>query len=254
LTGKGGSFIPFGLKKGGSMQVRKIDYYDGDTLLEATVASEEGNEKKPIVFIFHAWGGKGKFVEDKAVELAKLGFVGCALDIYGKGILEEEKEKCAALMTPFMEDRSKLQKRILACKSLFKSVPEADSTKIAVIGYCFGGLAALDFARSGEDVKGVVSFHGLLIPSTVLPKAEIKSKVLVFHGHKDPMVPTEDVLGFMQEMDEQKVDSQFHVFGNALHAFTNKDANDPEFGTVYNADADLRSWKQACLFFKEIFE
>ena len=234
------------------MQVRKIDYYDEDTLLEATVAFEEGGEKKPIVFIFHAWGGKDAFVEEKAMELARLGYVGCALDIYGKGVLKEGKEECAALMNPFMEDRQMLKKRILAYKSLFKSIPEADPAKAAAIGYCFGGLAALDLARSGEDLKGVVSFHGLLSLPGIPYEDKMKAKVLIFHGKKDPMVSPEDIDGFMSEMDFLELDYQFHIFGNSFHAFTNPKANDPEFGTVYNKEADKRSWNQMRSFFEEV--
>ena len=235
------------------MDVRTIDYYDGDTVLEATVAVEKGNEKKPSIFIFHAWFGKDPVMVEKAKELAKLGYVGCAVDLYGKGILEEDKEICAGLMGPFMEDRAMLQKRILACETLLESIPEADPTKVAAMGYCFGGLSALDFARSGANIKGAVSFHGLLKAPTGVPKKDIQAKVLVFHGYKDPMAPKEDILDFTEEMQERDVDFQFHIFGKSLHAFTNKSANDPGFGTVYDPDADRRSWEQMQNFFKEIF-
>lgn len=234
------------------MDIRKIDYYDEETLLEATVVSERGDEKRPIVFIFHAWEGKGAFVEKKAVELAKLGYVGCALDLYGKNILGKTREECSSLMNPLFSDRLKLRKRILACLSLFSLIPEADPHKVAAIGFCFGGLCALDLARSGADVKGVVSYHGLLVPPNFPPES-MSSKVLILHGYKDPMVSKEDLMSFASEMESKDVDFQLHVFGNAMHAFTNPEANDPSFGTVYQPEADKRSTKLLEMFLSELF-
>lgn len=234
------------------MEIRKIDYQDGDVLLEGTVALEKGEQKKPIIIIFHAWEGKGAFVEEKAKYLAKLGYIGCAVDLYGKGILGKTKEEKSALMTPLMADRAKLQKRILAYKELLSKIPEADSGKIGAIGFCFGGLCALDLARSGDNIKGAVSFHGLL-RAPDKSESPITSKVLVLHGNNDPMVPKDELLAFTEEMAEKKVDWQLHVFGGTMHAFTNKEANDPAFGTVYQKDADRRSFQLMELFFKEVF-
>ncbi|MES2200468.1 MAG: dienelactone hydrolase family protein [Chlamydiota bacterium] len=232
------------------MDIRKIEYYDGDVLLEATVVMEKGTQKRPIVFIFHSWEGKGPFAEQKAVELAKLGYIGCALDLYGKGLLGRSKEENSALMSPLMEDRGKLQKRILAYKNLLSSIPEADEHKMGAIGFCFGGLCALDLARSGADIKGVVSFHGLLgaPKDSSLP---IISKILALHGNNDPMVSEEDLLAFKQEMEKKTSDWQLHIFGQTMHAFTNKEANDPGFGTMYQKDSDRRSFKLMEEFFKE---
>ena len=234
------------------MEVRKIDYYDGDVLLEATVALEKGEHKKPVIMIFPPWEGKGDFVEEKAKYLAKLGYIGCALDLYGKGILGKNKEENSALMTPLMADRGKLQKRILAYRELLTKIPEADTERVGAIGFCFGGLCALDLARSGDNVKGVVSFHGLL-RAPDKSESSITSKVLVLHGNNDPMVPFDELFSFTEEMERKKADWQLHIFGQTMHAFTNKEANDPAFGTVYQKDADRRSFELMKLFFKEVF-
>ncbi len=234
------------------MDIRKIDYYDEETVLEATVVSGGGTHKRPIVFIFPAWEGKGAFAEKKAVEMAKLGYIGCALDVYGKNIFGKTKEECESLMTPLFSDRLKLRKRILAYKSLFSSIPEADSHKTAAMGFCFGGLCALDLARSGAPVGGVISVHGLLVP----PKFHlhpIHSRVLVLHGYKDPLVSKESLMEFSSEMEKKHVDFQLHVFGKAMHAFTNPEANDPSFGTVYQPEADRRSTKLIQMFLSELF-
>lgn len=235
------------------MEIRKIDYYDGKVLLEATVALEKGQGKRPLVFIFPPWEGKNAFVEKKAIELAKLGFIGCALDPYGKGMLGQSREECSSLMSPLMANREILRSRILASKALLSAIPEVDVDKVGAIGFCFGGLCALDLARSGEDVKGVVSFHGLLQEAEGLSELPVLSKVLVLHGDKDPMVSCKDVEKFCAEMESKSVDFQVHIFGNTMHAFTNPEASDPDFGTVYSPSADRRSWLLMKSFFEELF-
>ncbi len=235
------------------MEIRKITYYDKDVVLEATVAIPQGGQKKPLVMIFPSWEGKNAFAEKKATELAKLGFIGCALDPYGIGKLGKNKEECSLLMGPLIENRENLHRRVLASLSLFQKISEADIEKVAVIGFCFGGLCALDLAREGALLKGVVSFHGLLSTPFKNSSTPFHSKVLVLHGDKDPMVSKEDVASFCAEMEERSVDFQVHVFGNTMHAFTNPEANDPDFGTVYNELADKRSWILLKAFLEEIF-
>jgi len=121
------------------------------------------------------------------------------------------------------------------------------------MGYCFGGLVSLDLARSGVDLKGAVSFHGFLSGSEDLEDKDISAKLLVLHGHLDPMVGQDQIDSFSEEMNKKGVDWQLHSFGNAMHAFTNPDANDSSFGTVYSPDADQRSWKIFKDFLSEIF-
>jgi len=152
-----------------------------------------------------------------------------------------------------MRDRAKLQKRLLAALNAVKLMPWADNDKIAAMGFCFGGLCALDLARAGVDIRGVISFHGLLIPPDNLPHPEIKARVLVLHGHDDPMVPPEQVLALENELTLAGADWQLHTYGHTMHAFTNPLANDPDFGTVYQVTADRRSWLVMKNFFEEIF-
>lgn len=236
------------------MKIQKVDYVDEKHVLEATIAyNDEMAGKRPVVLIFHAWRGKDEFVEQKAIEMAKLGYVGCALDLYGKGILGNSKEENAALMAPLKQDRVFLKRRMLAYESLIPKIPQMDPSKIGAMGFCFGGLCALDLARSGADLKGVVSLHGLLSAPEHMKSGNIKAKVLALHGYDDPMVPLDQVVAFQKEMTDKKVDWQFHVFGGAMHAFTNPEANDPSFGTVYNANADKRSSVLVKNFFREVF-
>lgn len=231
-----------------------IVYLDGDVVLEGFFAFDDSmTGRRPAVLINHAWGGRDSFVSEKARKIAGLGYVGFALDMYGKGILGSGPEENAKLMQPFMADRAKLQCRIKAALAAVKQLPWVDDTKIAAMGFCFGGLCVLDLARTGEDIKGVVSFHGLLGAPGNTQDIKIKSKILALHGHDDPMVPTGQVLAFQDEMTQAGADWQFISYGNTMHAFTNPVANDPGFGTVYQADSDRRSWVAMKNFFSEIF-
>lgn len=231
-----------------------IGYMDGDVQLEAFFAFDDAlSGRRPAVLINHAWGGRDEFVAEKARKLAELGYVGFALDMYGKGMLGSGPEENARLMQPFMADRALLQKRIQTALYAVKQLPWVDDSKIAAIGFCFGGLCVLDLARTGADIKGVVSFHGLLGAPDNTRGTAIKAKVLALHGHDDPMVSPEQVLAFEQEMTEAGADWQVHAYGHTMHAFTNPVANDPAFGTVYQADADRRSWQAMQNFLAELF-
>ncbi|MEQ1738699.1 MAG: dienelactone hydrolase family protein [Methyloglobulus sp.] len=231
-----------------------VVYMDEDTVLEAFFAFDDSvTGRRPAVLISHAWGGRDGFVADKARKLAGLGYVGFALDMYGKGVLGADKEENAKLMQPFMADREKLQKRIKTALNAVSLLPWVDDKKIAAIGFCFGGLCVLDLARTGVDIKGVVSFHGLLGVPDNTQGNKIKAKVLALHGRDDPMGLPEQVLAFQEEMTQAGADWQFVSYGHTVHAFTNPVANDPDFGTVYQADADRRSWQAMQNFFAEIF-
>jgi len=231
-----------------------IGYLDGDVLLEAYFAFDDAiTERRPAVLISHAWGGRDDFVAEKANKLAELGYVGFALDMYGKGVLGNSPEQNSKLMQPFMADRGLLQKRIKAALYAVRLLPWVDDSKIAAMGFCFGGLCVLDLARAGADLKGVVSFHGLLGAPDNLVTNSIKAKVLALHGHDDPMGPIEQVLAFEQEMTKAGADWQLHTYGHTMHAFTNPKANDPAFGTVYQANADKRSWLAMKNFLAEVF-
>ena len=234
------------------MKTERIEYDDNGLTLEAHVAYPEGEGKRPLVLVSHAWAGRDKFEDDKAEALAELGYVGFALDLYGKGVLGGSVEENTALMTPLLEDRALLRRRITVALNRACRLEGVDASRVGAIGFCFGGLCVLDLARSGADVKGVVSFHGLFNSAENLPNQPIKAKVLALHGQEDPMVPPEMVSALQKELSEAGVDWQVHAYGNTYHAFTNPQANDPEMGTVYNADADRRSWIAMKNFFAEI--
>jgi dienelactone hydrolase len=232
-----------------------FEYQDQGKVFEAFVAKPDrgGTGKNPAVLVFHAWRGRDAFACQKAEALAKLGYVGVALDLYGKGVLAKNNEESGMLMQPLVKDRALLRKRILIALDATLKRPEVDSHQIGAIGFCFGGLCALDLARTGADVKGVATFHGLFDPPEGVEKKTIRAKILAMHGHDDPMAPPEKVLAFEKEMTQAKVDWQVHVYGNTMHAFTVPEANDPGFGTVYQPLAERRSWQSMKNFFEEVF-
>ena len=233
------------------MPTEKLSYRDGDVELEAHVAWE-GEGRRPAVLVSHAFAGQGEPERRSAERLAAWGYTGIALDNYGKGVFGQTRDECRALMTPFLEDRAKLQKRLLAGFEAARKHPRVDPDRIAAIGFCFGGLCALDLARSGAALRGVASFHGLFTQSP-LPKQKILAKVLVLHGFDDPMATPEHTLALERELTEAGVDWQVHVYGGTMHAFTNPAANDPAFGTVYQPNAHRRSLASLKLFLEEIF-
>lgn len=231
-----------------------VDYLDGDVVLEGFFAYDDSVQgRRPVVLVHHAWGGRDEFVSDKAILLASMGYLAFAADVYGKGVKGKNSEENGKLMQPFMDDRAKLQQRLLAALNAAKLMPWADGKRIAAMGFCFGGLCALDLARTGSALCGVISFHGLLIPAGNIPVPQIKAKVLVLHGADDPMVPVDQVVALQHELTRAGADWQIHSYGNTMHAFTNPVANDPSFGTVYNPVADKRSWQSTVNFLQEIF-
>jgi len=236
------------------LQTKKIEYHDGKTLLEGYYAyNDKISGKRPAILVAHDWSGRNEFACQKAEKLAELGYIGFALDMFGKEVRGNTKDEKMALIKPLMENRNALVQRILSAFNTVKTLEQVDHANVGAIGFCFGGLCVLDLARAGAAVQGVVSFHGLLnAPQNLKPHA-IQAKVLVLHGHDDPMVPSSLVTEFQQEMTAAKVDWQMHIYGNTMHAFTNPQANDPGFGTVYNPIADSRSWMLMKNFFIEIF-
>lgn len=235
------------------MRKETFEYKDGGTVCEAYIAHEPG-QKRPCVLVSHAWAGIADHERARADQLAGLGYVGFALDVYGKGMRGDPMADNSALMGPWLNDRAKLRQRLIAAVHAAKAHPSVDPNRIAVIGYCFGGLCALDVARSGtNEVRGVVSLHGIFMPPNLGAQAPIKAKVLVLHGWDDPMATPDAVLGLAKEMTAAKADWQLHAYGNAMHAFTLEGANAPERGIKYDKAADRRSWAATSDFLKEVF-
>lgn len=224
------------------MKTEKVEYKSGDLTFEGFLAYDTNNKgNKPGVMIVHNWMGVTGETESKAIEVAKLGYVAFAGDIYGKGIRPKDAKEAGELSGKYKADLKVLRERANLAIETLKKQKGVDTKKIFVTGYCFGGTTAIEAARSGADILGVVSFHGGLIPST--EDKNIKGQVLVLHGAVDPYVPQKDIEGFLKGMNEAKVNYQFNAYSNAVHSFTEKSAgNDNSKGAAYNELADKRSW------------
>lgn len=232
-----------------------LEYQEGGKTFEAYVARPTTEAShRPAVLVCHAWGGRSDFECEKADKLAKLGYVGIAIDNYGKGVFGNSAAENSALMMPLVQDRALLRRRLLAALAAAGTISLVDTARVAAIGFCFGGLCALDLARSGAALRGVVSFHGLFTPPPAsLPNADIKAKVLALHGHDDPMVKPDAVLALQQELTAAGVDWQVHSYGGTSHAFTNPLANDAAGGMQYSATVTRRAWRSMEDFLVEIF-
>jgi dienelactone hydrolase len=221
---------------------------------EGVVVWDEANGKpKPGILVSHMWSGQSDFEVDKATELAKLGYVGFAIDNYGKGRRASSPEEAQRLMDELDNNRPLLLERMLLAVKTLEEHKEVDASKIGAIGFCFGGKCVLDLARSGIDIMGVVSFHGLLDPPSKHPNAQIKSSILVLHGWEDPMALPGDMVKLSQELNELKADWNIHVYGHTGHAFTNPNAKFPEKGLFFEPKSNKRAWNSMVYFFNSLF-
>ena len=235
------------------MHTANYVYHHEKEELHGFLAYDDTNKKpRPAVLVAHDWSGRNEFACQKATMLAEMGYVGFALDMYGHAHVATTTEEKSAKIQPFLTNQSLLRARVRAALEAISSLPEVDNQRIAIIGFCFGGMCALELARSGADLKGVVSFHGLLHKPGNLKSETIKAKILALHGYDDPMAKSEQVHAFCQEMTEAKVDWQMHMYGLVQHAFTNPHAHDTSLGLIYNETAAKRSWLAMTNFLHEI--
>jgi dienelactone hydrolase len=234
---------------------RTVEYKQGDTVLEGFLTYDTaGPARKPGVLVVHDWMGVGPETRRRAEMLAKMGYVAFAPDLYGKGVRPADGKEAGAIAGPYFKNRALVRERVAAGFQELARQPNVDPKRIAAIGYCFGGMAVLELARSGADVAGVVSFHGILDNPTPADAKKIKGKTLILHGADDPYVPDAQVKAFADEMRAAGVDWQLVAYSGAVHAFTIPRAgNDNSKGSAYNATADRRSWKAMEDFFAEIF-
>lgn len=240
-----------------------VEYKDGDATLEGyfcypKLKFGEKAHSRPAVLIAHQWKGLTEHEQVAAMKLATLGYVVLAADIYGKGIRPATPQEAGKLAGQYKSDRPLLRRRAAAALKTLKEFKDeqgveiVDPKRVAAIGYCFGGTTVLEMARDGQDLAGVVTFHGGLdAPKTAKP-GEINTKILVLHGADDPHVPPAQVQAFEDEMRDCGADWQLVAFGGAVHSFTHRDAGtDNSKGAAYNEKADRRSWKMMLDFFAE---
>ena len=225
--------------------------YDGQTLDHVLVHDSSG-DARPTVLIIPTVMGVQALELGFAERLATLGYNSVVADLFGRRFTPGvDKEAAFAAMGALRADRAALRDRLLAVLETARGLGEVDGGRIVIIGYCFGGQCALDVARSGADVAGAASFHGLFDPCG-LPAQQIKAKVAAYHGWDDPMVPPEAVVALGQELTAAGADWQIHAYGHVGHGFTNPNASQMGInGVAYNEAAERRSWQSLVAFLAE---
>jgi dienelactone hydrolase len=234
-----------------------VTYRAGDTTLRGFLATTATQDARPGVLVVHEWWGVNDYIRRRARMLAELGYTALAVDMYGDGRVADNPAEAGALMTAVVNDRKAAEARFAAGFDLLKAQPGTDGNRIAAIGYCFGGAVVLHAARLGLPLRGVVSFHGALGSMHTPTPGGVRAKILVCHGAVDSLVPDSDVAAFKHEMDQARADYRFVTYDNALHGFTNPDAdsNGKKYGIplAYDAVADQRSWRDMREFLTRIF-
>ncbi|HEY3696852.1 dienelactone hydrolase family protein [Phenylobacterium sp.] len=227
--------------------LRTIDYGHDGHALQGQLATPAVGGPHPAVLVMHDARGLGELVRRRAQALAELGYVALAADMYGGGVFHADAPQGGTLMHALHDEPGRLRGRVLAGFEALKAQPGVDPARIGAIGFCFGGQCVLELARSGADVKSVVSFHGLLTSALPARPGAVKAKVLVLTGARDPYAPPDHVDGLREEMTRAGADWQVTVYGEGWHAFTDPSASEMTNipGVRYDPLLDKLSWAQA---------
>jgi dienelactone hydrolase len=231
---------------------------DGTTLKGYIARPAAGGGKRPAVLVVHEWWGNDAYTRKRADMLAELGYVALALDMYGNGKIVDNPKEAGPLSGEAYKNMEVSEKRFAAARALLARQPDVDGSKIAAVGYCFGGRIVLEMARRGSDLAGVVSFHGGLVTQAPAKPGAIKGKLLVLNGAADPFVKPDQIAAFKKEMQDAGVTYTFIDYPGAVHAFTNPAAteNGKKFNLplAYDADADKKSWAEMQRFLQTVLK
>jgi dienelactone hydrolase len=238
---------------------KTVEYNAQDVLMKGYLAYQESiKEKQPGVLVVHEWWGLNDYALKRARMLAELGYTALALDLYGDGKQAMHPDEAGKFSSELMKNFDLAKARFMAAMGFLKQQPTVDPTRIAAIGYCFGGGVVLNMARQGVDLKGIASFHGGLAAVQPAQPGMVKAKILVLNGADDKFIPPEQIEAFKQEMKTAGADFQFISYPDAVHSFTNPEATalGKKFNLplAYNADADQKSWAELKDFLNKIFK
>jgi len=239
---------------GAAIVEKPIEYKSGDVTCEGWQAYDDTlTGKRPGILVVHQWTGLSAHEKEAAHKLAELGYNVLVADVYGKGV-RPQPPAAGQEAGKYKKDRALLRSRLTAALDVLKQDARTNAARLAATGYCFGGTSVLELARSGADLKGVVSFHGGLDSPTPADGKNIKGKVLALHGADDPYVPAKDVAAFEKELKDAKVSYQLIKYPGAVHSFTHKEAgSDNSKGAAYNEAADKASWSEMKSFLAGLF-
>lgn len=229
-------------------EVKPIEYKDGQTVLEGQIAYPEKEGKRPAVLIVHDWNGIDAYEIRRTKEVAQLGYIAFAADIYGKGVHPNGPQECAAEAGKYYANSTLLRSRLKAAIDTVKADSRVDTSRIAIIGYCFGGMSAIDAVRAGFGVKGAVSFHGGFKTANPAEKGIAKGKILVLHGDADKASPLSDLEAMKEEMKKTGIEVKVVLYPGVDHAFTVPGS------PRYDEKADKASWKEMVPFLKQVLK
>ena len=239
-----------------AVQTKIIPYTHGQTQLEGYLAWDDRVQgKRPGVLVVHEWWGLNDYARQRAEQLAALGYVAFAVDMYGKGQVTTHPDQAGKWMTHIQNNVKEWQARAISGLEVLQHHPFVAPGKVAAIGYCFGGATVMQLVYSGTDIQGVVSFHGSLPLPEDPHNVQTQAKVLIAHGNADSFVPDSHVQKFRKAVEEAKLDWQMIVFSGTRHSFTNPGAGAYGIDALkYDAHADKRSWAYMQMFFNELFQ
>jgi dienelactone hydrolase len=235
-----------------------VEYKAGDTVFKGYLAYDDAVKgRRPGVLVVHEWWGHNEYARMRARMLAELGYTALAVDMYGDGKQAAHPQDAGKFSGEVRKNLPLAKVRFDAARQLLVKHPTVNSGQIAAVGYCFGGAIVLEMARLGENLKGVVSFHGNLNTEQPAKPGKFKAQALVLTGADDPFIPAEQVEAFKKEMDAAKVKYQVVVYPGARHSFTAREAdeNSQKFNLpalAYNAEADRKSWAEMQEFLKKV--
>jgi dienelactone hydrolase len=240
---------------GAAIKTEPVKYNIGSQEYQGFLAYDDASTaKRPGVLVAPEWWGLTDYAKHRAEQLAALGYVAFAMDPYGGGKTTNTPQEAGQLAGALKADPKELRARAAAALEVLKKSPLVEPSKVAAIGYCFGGTTVLELARSGADLAGVVSFHGGLATKSPATPGTVKAKVLICHGGDDSFESPEEIAAFHKEMRDAGIDWQMDIYGGAVHSFTNPDADKHGIkGIAYNEKADKRSWEAMKDFLAEIF-
>ncbi|UCH24086.1 MAG: dienelactone hydrolase family protein [Deltaproteobacteria bacterium] len=234
---------------------KSVPYQHNDVTLEGYLAYDDSFKgKRPGVLIVHEWWGLNDYARRRAEQLAMMGYIAFALDMYGKGKVTPHPNQAVEWMNQINQNIQTWRRRAMAGLQVLNREPLTDKNRIAAIGYCFGGSTVQQLAYGGAHISGVVSFHGSLISPANVQANDVKAKILICHGSADPFAKPAQVQHYLATMEKSGLDWQMIFYGGAKHSFTNPDADKVDIPALgYNKSADQRSWQHMKIFFDQIF-
>ena len=238
------------------LRTETIEYRDGEVTLRGHLAWDDSLQgPRPGIIVVHEWWGLNDYARSRAEQLAGMGYVAFAVDMYGDDKVTSHGSQAKEWMQQITANADAWRARALLGLEVLRGRDEVDADKLAAIGYCFGGATVMQMAYAGEDLDGVVSFHGSLPPATPEQAAKVKTRVLIAHGDADSFVPPTRIEAFKKPLSDAGVDWEMNIYSGAKHSFTNPYAEGYGMeGLAYHEQADRRSWLRTLAFFEEIFE